>query len=1231
MQPFESHLPFLLQFFQDYEISGMSWIHFDWSLNPSLASFRLDSSGRYLEQHRDDHDGVCERQRSDVHPLLQGVRLEDLFTQQQQQQFHPTATLHFAPISTCPIEFDIDCSCILNPRQGHTQSADSVSQIPINFVNSLRALWEEEERRRQERQIMTPLCHTHPPYTQSTHRRLGESEQEFKIRLQQLFLKGEELCQATAAAALASTDGTSNSQQPSPHLSQWTRQCLERQSLYQDSIEEFSQRADQFLRDSSQIELPSIVIPEEGTVKEAVREHDLESEDEGGEAEEQSQIDVQDILLTNTAFLRGGDDDDDPSCQQEHIVAAVSSPVRSSSPHRLRGYLHQVFEDSPVLQSDLLTLQMTSKQGRRKRSRRLSPLPRLQEDLDDSLLPNLSASPIARTPERGSSEPLSGNSPFSEFNSPPPRRTLGFECEVSPQVLPSPPQQTLLGSVLLSPTYPSPSFASVLQSFHDSDLGWYHSIPHYSRLEDVVVASAPPSHMASSSSSSSNLVLSSDKGRFGWLPEQIGHISSPTVGAGTRGTKHFSDKDTLRSFLSLNSYISLVNMDRILVPTFSPPTLHDLATLLPPLVHPRAEDQLMTPGDSSQEVTLATVTNVTATSTKQRPRMFSMSKFQTSSPMRSQIQTPTQTPGQSKGLGMNIRHPDQPSLRDSLMDSKEEIRGRTTVLSMELFAANRSDLFPNPKHDSIRCLCWVSLCSVAVGDNEIETKRVGLICNCSESPVVMRSLVRGSCQLPGDAQIVTVSSERELFASFIALVRHDIDPDILVGYEVQKDSWGYLIDRAASLSIPILQELSRIPTEKPSPGNENDKYGEEHESGIYVTGRMTINLWRRMRSELKLFSYTIGSVSRHLLSRSFPEFSPQQLSSWSRDLTTLSRVIRYTVLRTELNHLLIDKLDLIHRLSESSRLYGVDFYSVIYRGSQFKVEAVMLRVAHKKGFIAIAPSKRAVAGQAAMAVIPLVMEPQSNFYVDPIAVLDFQSLYPSLIIAYNLCFSTILCQLRPGIIGDEDTTGSLGVLPYPEEYVVNNLSETYHPSTTCNGTKSTPLISPSGAVFVGRDIREGSRDAPFSLIDLSLVLSLTLSLGVLPIMLKEILDTRVMIKQSMKLYTGDSDKVLRRVLDARQLALKRLANVTYGYAGAGFSGAVCFHSLLSSLVSQVVCRWPNSQMRLFSMGEAPLNGPSLSFNLIPLGKARWCMGTQTPYLFICVDDQERKHMTLEMT
>ena len=68
--------------------------------------------------------------------------------------------------------------------------------------------------------------------------------------------------------------------------------------------------------------------------------------------------------------------------------------------------------------------------------------------------------------------------------------------------------------------------------------------------------------------------------------------------------------------------------------------------------------------------------------------------------------------------------------------------------------------------------------------------------------------------------------------------------------------------------------------------------------------------------------------------------------------------------------------------------------------------------------------------------------------------------------------------------------------------------------------------------------------------------------GILPRMLTEILNTRLMVKKSMKDHSKD-DRPLQQTLHNRQLGLKLIANVTYGYTSANFSGRMpCIEVIL---------------------------------------------------------------------
>src|ERR1700709_2748311 len=65
-------------------------------------------------------------------------------------------------------------------------------------------------------------------------------------------------------------------------------------------------------------------------------------------------------------------------------------------------------------------------------------------------------------------------------------------------------------------------------------------------------------------------------------------------------------------------------------------------------------------------------------------------------------------------------------------------------------------------------------------------------------------------------------------------------------------------------------------------------------------------------------------------------------------------------------------------------------------------------------------------------------------------------------------------------------------------------------------------------------------------------------------MLTEILDTRVMVKNGMK--RDKHDKALQKLLNSRQLALKLIANVTYGYTSASHSGRMPCTEIADSIV-----------------------------------------------------------------
>ncbi|CAL5085351.1 unnamed protein product [Urochloa decumbens] len=504
-----------------------------------------------------------------------------------------------------------------------------------------------------------------------------------------------------------------------------------------------------------------------------------------------------------------------------------------------------------------------------------------------------------------------------------------------------------------------------------------------------------------------------------------------------------------------------------------------------------------------------------------------------------------------------------------------------TILSMEVLTESRGELRPDPRFDAINAV------SLAIEDDADNTVEVHVFIRDNSNKSHRRNLdgIVG-------CNIDVFHEEKDLLNNLISAIC-SIDPDILVGWEIQLGSLGFLAERAAYLGIGLLKRISRIPPHEPNhppkvPVDDSSQvlaeassaddvtddvsennWSHTHASGIHVGGRIVLNLWRLMRAEVKLNNYSLEAVADEVLRRKIPLVPSRILNRWFATGPGRGRYrcIEYSSNRARINLEIMNQLDLVNRTSELARVFGIDFFSVLSRGSQYRVESMLLRLAHTQNYLAISPGNQQVASQPAMECLPLVMEPESAFYPDPVVVLDFQSLYPSMIIAYNLCYSTCLGKVFPS------KSNVLGVSSYSAD-----------PHTLVD-LKNQLLLTPNGVLYVQPEVRK----------------------GVLPRLLEEILSTRIMVKQAMK-KLGPSQQVLHRIFNARQLALKLIANVTYGYTAAGFSGRMPCAELADSIVQ---------------CGRRTLETAISFVNQHPLWKARVVYG-DTDSMFVLLKGRSRE-------
>ena len=229
-------------------------------------------------------------------------------------------------------------------------------------------------------------------------------------------------------------------------------------------------------------------------------------------------------------------------------------------------------------------------------------------------------------------------------------------------------------------------------------------------------------------------------------------------------------------------------------------------------------------------------------------------------------------------------------------------------------------------------------------------------------------------------------------------------------------------------------------------------------------------------------------------------------------------IAKYCIQDCDLVLTLMAKLDTIVNARGMADVCRVPIQYIFLRGQGIKIYSAVVYQASKRNQIIM--TQEGIEGDTSYEGA-IVLPPKIGMYLDqPIPVLDFNSLYPSNMIAYNLSPDTLVYVKRyssSGKLVDQEPK----VLPNMDGFKVDDVSyDTFDEEKKPSGRITCGFVQPNS------DPR---------------------TVGVLPLTLDILLKKR---KETRKLMENTEDDAQKSVLNGLQLAYKVVANSVYGQCGS---------------------------------------------------------------------------------
>lgn len=233
-------------------------------------------------------------------------------------------------------------------------------------------------------------------------------------------------------------------------------------------------------------------------------------------------------------------------------------------------------------------------------------------------------------------------------------------------------------------------------------------------------------------------------------------------------------------------------------------------------------------------------------------------------------------------------------------------------------------------------------------------------------------------------------SEKDIITEFSKLIQIE-DPDVITGYNIDNYDIKKIIERA---KVNNIQDEIKW-------GRAYDVPRIISEQFWRVKGRLIVDAWWSAKKELRPKQETLNAVAMQVLGESKLDVNPKYMDDeWKNNR---EKVIEYCIKDAELALRILLSIGTLRKGMDLAAVSMLPVGDVLTSGTSTLVDSILIRRADREK-IGVPMTGRMSGTDQIEGGYVHTMNPGLYHWV---CVLDFKSMYPSLIIAKNICFTTL--------------------------------------------------------------------------------------------------------------------------------------------------------------------------------------------------------------------------------